>query len=108
MGESTNDLMKLRPVQFRYKPEYGGSDRMQWGLIAEEVAEIYPELVVHDKNGNPFTVRYQLLNSMLLNELQKQHAKMQAGNAQMQEQRARIALLNASILQLIKNRTSSD
>lgn len=67
--------MKLRPVTFLYKPEYSKSDRkLQYGLIAEEVAQIYPELVPCDKDGQPYTVRYQYLAPMLLNELQKEDA----------------------------------
>jgi hypothetical protein len=74
MGDSTDALMKLRPVTFLYKPEYANGDRtLQYGLIAEEVAEVYPDLVAYDKNNQPFTVRYQYLASMLLNEFQKQH-----------------------------------
>ena len=74
MADSTNALMQLRPVTFVYKPEYAKGDRtLQYGLIAEEVAQVYPDLVAYDKDGQPFTVRYQYLASMLLNEFQKQH-----------------------------------
>lgn len=71
IGEASNDLMKLRPVQFSYKSDK--TSTLQYGLIAEEVAEIYPELVVHSPDGQIETVRYHLLSSMLLNELQKQY-----------------------------------
>jgi hypothetical protein len=47
---------------------------LQYGLIAEEVAEVYPDMVAYDKDGAPYTVKYQYLAPMLLNELQKQHA----------------------------------
>ncbi len=61
---------KLRPVTFRYKAEPAtGSRPIEYGLIAEEVAEIYPELVVLDKDGQPSGVRYHVLPAMLLNEL---------------------------------------
>ena len=75
MGDSTDALMKLRPVTFLYKPEFANGDRtLQYGLIAEEVAEIYPDLVSYEKDGKtPYTVRYQYLASMLLNEVQKQY-----------------------------------
>ncbi len=64
---------RLRPVTFRYKKDFGTGDaRLQYGLIAEEVAEVYPELVVNDEAGQARTVEYQKLNVMLLNELQKQ------------------------------------
>ena len=78
MGQASNHLLRLRPVTFRYRKEYDAGDhRLQYGLIAEEVVEVYPELVVHDDDGRVRTVLYQELNVMLLNELQKQHQAMQ-------------------------------
>jgi hypothetical protein len=72
MGELTERLLVLRPVVFRYKPEVQSGERpLEYGLIAEEVAEVFPELVVFDEEGKPFTVKYHLLSSMLLNELQR-------------------------------------
>jgi Glu-tRNA(Gln) amidotransferase subunit E-like FAD-binding protein len=65
----------LRPVNFFYKPEYDdGSHLLQYGLIAEEVAKVYPEMVAYDHDGQILTVKYQLLAPMLLNEIQKQAA----------------------------------
>lgn len=79
MGESTNALMKLRPVTFVYRPEYqGGAHTLQYGLLAEEVAEIYPELVAYDKEGQPLEVRYEYLSTMLLNEVQKQYRRAES------------------------------
>ena len=79
MGDSTNDLMKLRPVTFFYKPEYAnGEHTLEYGLIAEEVAKVYPELVAYDKDGQPYTVRYQYIATMLLNEVQKQNHRAEA------------------------------
>jgi hypothetical protein len=76
MGDSTSALMKLRPVTFLYKPEYDKSERtLQYGLIAEEVAKVYPELVAYDNAGQPYSVRYQYLSTMLLNEVQKQYRR---------------------------------
>ncbi|MGD0417524.1 MAG: tail fiber domain-containing protein [Terriglobales bacterium] len=89
MGDSTNALMKLRPVTFLYKPEYANGERiLQYGLIAEEVAKVYPELVAYDGADKPFSVRYQYLAAMLLNEVQKQYrqAEAQAGVIQAQQQ----------------------
>jgi len=70
IGRTSANLMKLRPVSFRYKNDPSGT--LQYGLVAEEVARVYPELVAYDHDGEPLTVRYQELNAMLLNELQKQ------------------------------------
>jgi len=75
MADASDRLLQLRPVQFRYKkPNANGQKPMQYGLIAEEVAEVLPELVVDNKDGEPETVAYHLLPAMLLNELQKEHA----------------------------------
>jgi hypothetical protein len=61
--------MRLRPVTLRYqKPFADGSKPVQYGLIAEEVAEVYPDLVAHSADGQIETVKYQVLDSMLLNE----------------------------------------
>jgi hypothetical protein len=79
MGDSTSALMKLRPVTFLYKPEYDKGERtIQYGLIAEEVAKVYPELVAYDNDGQPYSVRYQYLSTMLLNEVQKQYRRAEA------------------------------
>ncbi len=78
MGDATASLMKLRPVTFYYKHEYDNGPRtMQYGLIAEEVAKVFPELVAYNPDGSPYTVRYQFLSSMLLNEVQKQYHRSQ-------------------------------
>jgi len=74
MGDASDKLLQLRPVTFFYKPEYDdGSHLPQYGLIAEEVAKIFPEMVAYDKDGQILTVKYQLLAPMLLNEVQKQN-----------------------------------
>jgi len=74
MGETSEVLLQLRPVTFRYRKEVagGGEDVPQYGLIAEEVAEVAPELVARDAKGQPYSVRYHVLPSLLLNEMQKQ------------------------------------
>ncbi len=78
MGDATASLMKLRPVTFYYKHEYDNGPRtLQYGLIAEEVAKVFPELVAYNPDGSPYTVRYQFLSSMLLNEVQKQYHRSQ-------------------------------
>jgi hypothetical protein len=74
MGDGTDGLMRLRPVTFRYLA-YGINAPLQYGLIAEEVAEVYPELVARNKDGEVETVMYQFLAPMLLNEVQKEHRR---------------------------------
>ncbi len=101
MGEATDGLMKLRPVTFRYKAPYDdGTHLLQYGLIAEEVAKVYPDLVQYDDKGKPFTVRYHAVNAMLLNEVQKQHAAIEQQKAQLQGQEARIRRLEALVARL--------
>ncbi len=93
MGDASSGLMKLRPVTFRYKPEYAqGLRTLQYGLIAEEVAEVYPDLVQYDpKTGQALTVYYHLVNAMLLNEAQKQQKKIDALEEQVRELSALVA-----------------
>ena len=74
MGAKSDDLMKLRPVTFRYKDDPAGT--LQYGLVAEEVEKLYPELVTHAIDGQAQSVRYSMLTGMLLNELQKQTNKL--------------------------------
>jgi hypothetical protein len=98
MGDSTSALMKLRPVTFLYKPEYDKGERtLQYGLLAEEVAQVYPELVAYDKDGQPYTVRYQYLASMLLNEVQKQYRRAQDAAAVIQAQQKEIESLKGQL-----------
>jgi hypothetical protein len=70
MGEASGGLMKLRPVTFRYKEDPAAA--LQYGLIAEEVARVYPELVTYGAEGKVEAVAYHLLPAMLLNEMQRQ------------------------------------
>ncbi len=78
MGDSTDGLMQLRPVRFRYKKDIDPSGLQQYGLVAEEVAKVYPDLVVYDEQGRPRSVRYHFVNAMLLNEVQKQARQIAA------------------------------
>ena len=91
MGNASSKLMMLNPVTFRYKPEYAHGDQtLQYGLIAEEVEKVYPDLVQYAADGKVLTVRYHLLNTMLLNEYQKQQRALQAQQQQMQQQQCLI------------------
>lgn len=87
MGDASSDLLRLRPVTFRYKQAYkDGSKPIDYGLIAEEVADVYPDLVVRNKDGEIQTVQYQKLTPMLLNEVQKLHADLDQQNQRAQQQ----------------------
>jgi hypothetical protein len=101
MGDSTNALMKLRPVTYLYKAEYDKGPRtLQYGLIAEEVAQVYPELVAYDNDGKPYTVRYQYLTSMLLNEAQKQYRRAQSQSDVIATQQQKIEQLEQRLTRL--------
>ncbi len=91
MGEASDILMKLRPVAFNYKPELDETQTRQYGLVAEEVAQVAPQLVVFDKDGAPQSVRYHFVNAMLLNEVQKQRHLVEEQQKTNEEQNNTIA-----------------
>ena len=96
MGEASAALVRLRPVTFRYKLMYDdGSRLLQYGLIAEEVASVYPGLVVTDPDGKAQAVRYHFLAPMLLNEYQKQQRTIEAQRARVHMLERRLARLEA-------------
>jgi hypothetical protein len=97
IGGESGGLMDLRPVAFRYKPELDPTGLRQYGLIAEEVAEIYPELVVYDAEGRPENIRYQLLDALLLNELQKQQRSIEEQRSEIDELRSALAKIQVEI-----------
>ncbi|MCP3997643.1 MAG: tail fiber domain-containing protein, partial [bacterium] len=91
MADASGALLELRPVTFRYKERKArGEQAIEYGLIAEEVAEVFPDLVVYDEEGRALTVRYHILSSLLLNELLKQHQMLE-------EQAARLVELEAEM-----------
>jgi hypothetical protein len=95
MADASRGLMQLRPVTFRYKkPLADGSQPLQYGLIAEEVAEVYPDLVTHSADGQIETVKYQVLNSMLLNEVQRQQAEIRALQERLDRMDAALAAMS--------------
>ena len=75
MGNASEAILSLKPVTFHYKSDQ--TNTRQFGLIAEEVAQVDPNLVVRDKNGELYTVRYDAVNAMLLNEFLKEHRKVE-------------------------------
>ena len=96
MDKASEAILALKPVTFRYKRELDPAGIPQFGLVAEEVAEVDPDLVVRDAEGKPYTVRYEAVNAMLLNEFLKEHrtvqelksivAKQEVTEAQQQEE----------------------
>jgi hypothetical protein len=90
MAQASEALLALKPVIFRYKKEIDPTGISQFGLVAEEVAKVNPDLVVRDKEGKPYSVRYEQINAMLLNEFLKEHRTVQ-------ELRSEIAALTSTV-----------
>ncbi|MEO5753298.1 MAG: tail fiber domain-containing protein [Chthoniobacterales bacterium] len=93
MKDASEALLALQPVTFRYKKELDPAAIPQFGLVAEEVAKVDPDLVARDEEDKPYTVRYEAVNAMLLNEFLKAHH-------QLDEQREEIDSLKASMTKL--------
>jgi hypothetical protein len=92
MDNVSEALFSLKPVTFHYKKEIDPASKSQFGLVAEEVENVNPDLVVCDKDGKPYTVRYDQVNAMLLNEFLKEHKEVE-------EQQATIGRLTSSAAQ---------
>jgi len=90
MDKTSEALFSLKPVSFHYKKEIDPASTSQFGLVAEEVEKVNPDLVVRDKEGKPYSVRYDQVNAMLLNEFLKEHRKNE-------EQEARITRLQNQV-----------
>jgi len=93
MEKASEAILALKPVSFRYKPEIDPEGIPQFGLIAEEVEKVDPDLVGRDENGKVNTVRYEAVNAMLLNEFLKEHRDVQELKAIIVEQRKQIEKL---------------
>ena len=102
MDKDSEAILALKPVTFQYKDDKTGTP--QFGLVAEEVAEVNPGLIVRDKEGKPYSVRYDAVNAMLLNEFLKAHQRMEEQDkrieeltAQLKEQAAQIQKVSAQL-----------
>ena len=82
MERASESLFALKPVSFRYKKEIDPVGISQFGLVAEEVEKVNPDLIVRDDEGKPYSVRYDQVNAMLLNEFLKEHQKVNAQQKQ--------------------------
>ena len=92
MDKASEAILALKPVTFRYKREVDPDGIPQFGLVAEDVEKVNPDLVARDEQGKPYTVRYEAVNAMLLNEFLKEHKKVE-------EQQATIAQLKSTVAQ---------
>jgi len=95
MEKASEAILSLRPVTFQYKSDVKGTP--QFGLIAEEVAKVNPGLVLPDKEGKPYTVRYEAVNAMLLNEFLKEHRKNEEQEATIVRLQKQIEALTAGL-----------
>jgi uncharacterized coiled-coil protein SlyX len=97
MDKASEALLTLKPVTFRYKKEIDPAGKSQFGLVAEEVEKVNPDLVVRDKEGKPYSVRYDQVNAMLLNEFLKEHRKVEELKSTAAKQEATIADLRYTV-----------
>src|SRR5205814_6810305 len=99
MDQTSEAILSLQPVTFRYKHELDPQGIPQFGLVAEQVEKVNPDLVVRDEQGKVMTVRYEAVNAMLLNEFLKEHQKVAAQEKNAHEQQTLIAALKATVAQ---------
>jgi hypothetical protein len=104
MDEASEAILALKPVTFRYKKDIDPDGAPQFGLVAEDVEKVNPDLVAHDAEGEVYTVRHEAVNAMLLDEFLKEHRTVQAQQkeidtlkAELKEQRALIQAVNAKV-----------
>jgi endosialidase-like protein len=101
MEKASETILALKPVTFRYKKEIDANGTKQFGLVAEEVEKVNPDLVTRDEKGKPETVRYEAVNAMLLNEFLKEHRKVEELKSDFQatvaQQQKEIQALTATV-----------
>jgi hypothetical protein len=98
MDKASESILALKPVTFHYKSDHTGTP--QFGLIAEEVANVNPDLVVRDENGEIYTVRYDAVNAMLLNEFLKEHRAFVEERRKVEEQNRKLCQQDKTIAEL--------
>jgi hypothetical protein len=97
MDKASEAVLALKPVTFRYKKELDSEGIRQFGLVAEEVEKVNPDLVVRDSEGKVYTVRYEAVNAMLLNEFLKEHQKVEEQGATIAQMKKQIETLTATV-----------
>jgi Chaperone of endosialidase len=108
MNGASETLLALKPVTFRYKKAVDPVGTSQFGLVAEDVEKVNPDLVVRDKEGKPYSVRYDQVNAMLLNEFLKEHAKVEKQDCKIREQEATITRLTKQIETVVAHSKEQD
>ena len=97
MDKASEVLLALRPVTFRYKGEIDPEGVPQFGLVAEDVEKVSPDLVIRDRDGKPYTVRYEAVNAMLLNEFLKEHRRVEQLEKQIEALTAGLQKVSAQL-----------
>jgi hypothetical protein len=97
MDKASESILALQPVTFHYKKELDPDGIPQFGLVAEEVEKVNPDLVARDEQGKPYTVRYEAVNAMLLNEFLKEHRKVESLEKAVAEQQKENAAMRAML-----------
>jgi hypothetical protein len=97
MDKASEAILSLKPVTFRYKHDLDPEGISQFGLVAEDVEKVNPDLVARDEHGKPYTVRYEAVNAMLLNEFLKEHRKNEEQQAMIERQQKQIDALTAGL-----------
>jgi PPE-repeat protein len=97
MDKASEAILSLKPVMFRYKEEIDPDGIPQFGLVAEEVEKVSPDLITRDEAGKPTTVRYEAVNAMLLNEFLKAHRKLEQQQATIEQQQKQIEVLTETV-----------
>ena len=97
MDKTSEAIHALKPVTFRYKQELDPEGISQFGLVAEDVEKVNPDLIVRDKDGKPYSVRYDQVNAMLLNEFLKEHRKNEQQEATIARQQEQIDALTVGL-----------
>jgi len=100
MSKASEAILSLKPVTFCYKKELDPDSIPQFGLVAEDVAKVDPDLVATDDQGKPYTVRYEAVNAMLLNEFLKEHKKADEEAKKVEDQAKRMEVQAQEISQL--------
>jgi hypothetical protein len=97
MDKASEAILQLKPVTFRYKKDLDPNGIPQFGLVAEDVEKVNPDLVARDDQGKPYTVRYEAVNAMLLNEFLKEHTKVEKQQATIARLEKQIEALTAGL-----------
>src|SRR5207245_3167700 len=97
MDKASEAILALKPVTFRYKKDLDPAGIPQFGLVAEQVEKVNPDLVARDEQGKPYTIRYEAINAMLLNEFLKEHKAFVEERRTVEELKKQVAALTADL-----------